>query len=73
MPKNSSLPVPSTADRRVRHFGFLANRAKKHALPQSRKLLGLNPLLPEIPDRSTQDLLLELTVIRNSGDTILNS
>ncbi|MBI2998083.1 MAG: transposase, partial [Deltaproteobacteria bacterium] len=46
---------------RVRHFGFLANRAKKHALPQCRKLLGLNPLLPEIPDRSTQDLLLELT------------
>ena len=43
------------------HFGFLANRAKKHALPQCRKLLGLNPLLPEIPDRSTQDLLLELT------------
>ncbi len=26
---------------RIRHFGFLANRAKKHALPQCRKLLGL--------------------------------
>lgn len=46
---------------RIRHFGFLANRAKKHALPQCRKLLGLHPALPEIPDRSTQDLLLELT------------
>ena len=74
MPKSSSLPVPGTADRcrfllhvipdgfmRVRHFGFLANRAKKHALPQCRKLLGLNPALPEIPKRSAQDLLLELT------------
>jgi len=48
---------------RVRHFGFLANRAKKHALPQCRKLLGLNPALPEIPNRSAQDLLLELTGI----------
>jgi predicted Zn-ribbon and HTH transcriptional regulator len=48
---------------RVRHFGFLANRAKKHALPQCRKLLGLNPLLPEIPKRSAQDLLRELTGI----------
>jgi predicted Zn-ribbon and HTH transcriptional regulator len=46
---------------RIRHFGFLANRSKKQALPQCRKLLGLNPALPEIPDRSTQDLLLELT------------
>src|SRR3989338_4045123 len=46
---------------RVRHFGFLANRTKKHALPQCRKLLGLNPALPEIPKRSAQDLLLELT------------
>ena len=48
---------------RVRHFGFLANRAKKHALPQCRKLLGLNPALPEIPKRSAHDLLLELTGI----------
>ena len=48
---------------RIRHFGFLANRAKKHALPQCRKLLGLNPALPEIPKRSAHDLLLELTGI----------
>ncbi len=46
---------------RIRHFGFLANRAKKHALPQCRKLLGLNPALPEIPKKSPQDLMLELT------------
>ena len=48
---------------RIRHFGFLANRAKKHALPQCRKLLGLNPALPEIPNRSAHDLLLELAGI----------
>ncbi len=48
---------------RIRHFGFLANRTKKHAPPQCRKLLGLNPALPEIPKRSAQELLLELTGI----------
>jgi predicted Zn-ribbon and HTH transcriptional regulator len=48
---------------RVRHFGFLANRTKKHALPQCRKLLGLNPALPQIPKKSAHDLLLELTGI----------
>jgi hypothetical protein len=48
---------------RVRHFGFLANRTKKHALPQCRKLLGLNPSLPELPKKSAQDLLRELTSI----------
>ena len=48
---------------RVRHFGFLANRTKKHALPQCRKLLGLNPALPEIPKKSPQELMLELTGI----------
>jgi Putative transposase/Transposase zinc-binding domain len=48
---------------RVRHFGFLANRSKKHALPQCRMLLGLNPALPEIPNQSAHDLLRELTGI----------
>ena len=48
---------------RIRHFGFLANRVKKLALPQCRKLLGLNPALPEIPKGSAQDLLRELTGI----------
>jgi hypothetical protein len=42
---------------------FLANRTKKHALPQCRTLLGLNPALPEIPQKSAHDLLLELTGI----------
>jgi len=55
--------VPGTADRRVHHFGFLANRAKKHALPQCRKLLGLNPALPESPSESAKDLLLRITGI----------
>jgi predicted Zn-ribbon and HTH transcriptional regulator len=48
---------------RIRHFGFLANRSKKHALPQCRKLLGLNPALPEISKKSAHDLLMELTGI----------
>ncbi|TAJ85094.1 IS91 family transposase [bacterium] len=46
---------------RIRHFGFLANRSKQQALTQCRKLLGLNPALPEIPNKSTQDLMRELT------------
>jgi hypothetical protein len=49
--------------KRIRHFGFLANRAKKHALPQCRKLLKLDAALPEIPKKSAHDLLLELTGI----------
>jgi predicted Zn-ribbon and HTH transcriptional regulator len=48
---------------RVRHFGFLANRSKKQALPQCRKLLGLNPALPEIPKRSALEFMRELTGI----------
>ena len=48
---------------RIRHFGFLANRAKKHALPQCRKLLGLGAALPELPKKSAHDLLLELSGI----------
>ena len=48
---------------RIRHFGFLANRAKKHAFAQCRKLLKLDAALPEIPKKSAHDLLLELTGI----------
>jgi len=48
---------------RIRHFGFLANRAKKHALAQCRKLLKLDAALPEIPKKSAHDLLVELTGI----------
>jgi putative transposase/transposase-like zinc-binding protein len=48
---------------RIRHFGFLANRSKKHLLPQCRKLLDLDPALPQLPKRSAQELLIELTGI----------
>jgi hypothetical protein len=48
---------------RVRHFGFLANRSKKQALPQCRKLLGANPALPLSPSESAKDLLLRITGI----------
>jgi hypothetical protein len=47
---------------RVRHFGFLANRSKKHALPQCRKLLGSIPqCLKSLTNKSAHDLLRELT------------
>ncbi len=48
---------------RIRHFGFLANRTKKHALSQCRKLLGVSPAVPEVPKKSAQELLCELTGI----------
>ena len=46
---------------RIRHFGFLANRSKKHLLPQCRKLLDLDPALPRYPTESAKDLLLRIT------------
>ena len=46
---------------RIRHFGFLANRSKKQALAQCRKLLDLDPALPQSPQHSAKDLLLKLT------------
>jgi hypothetical protein len=46
---------------RIRHFGFLANRSKKHALAQCRKLLDCDPPLPQSSSRSAKDLLLKLT------------
>lgn len=46
---------------RIRHFGFLANRSKKQALAQCRKLLDLDPALPQPPILSAKDLLLKIT------------
>ena len=46
---------------RIRHFGFLANRSKKQALAQCRKLLDLDPALPPSPILSAKDLLLKIT------------
>ena len=48
---------------RIRHFGFLANRAKKHALAQCRKLLDCDPPLPACSKLSAKDLLLKLTSV----------
>src|SRR5437660_5288707 len=48
---------------RIRHFGFLANRAKKQALAQCRTLLDLDPALPQSPILSAKDLLLKTTGI----------
>jgi hypothetical protein len=47
---------------RIRHFGFLANHAKK-LLCRCRELLGLNRDLPAITKKSTQELMLQLTGI----------
>jgi hypothetical protein len=46
---------------RVRHFGFLANRSKKQALAQCRKLLDLDPALPQSPILSAKDQLVKIT------------
>ena len=46
---------------RIRHFGFLANRSKKQALAQCRKLLKLDPALLQSPILSAKDLLLKIT------------
>ena len=46
---------------RVRHFGFLANRSKEKHLRRCRELLGLDPALPILQEKSTADLMRELT------------
>jgi len=45
---------------RIRHFGILANRSKKQVLAQCRKLLDLDPALPQSPVLSAKDLLLKI-------------
>src|SRR5262249_30762053 len=44
---------------RVRHFGFLANRSKS-LLSKCRQLLNLSFTVPKLPQRSVQDLMLQL-------------
>ena len=46
---------------RIRHFGFLANRSKKQALAQCRKLLDLDSALPLCSSQPANVLLLKLT------------
>jgi Putative transposase/Transposase zinc-binding domain len=48
---------------RIRHFGFLANRSKKQALAQCRKLLKFAPALPQSPVLAAKDLLLKFTSV----------
>jgi predicted Zn-ribbon and HTH transcriptional regulator len=47
---------------RVRHFGLLANRSKS-LLSKCRQLLNLSPTVPKLPQRSVQELMLQLTGI----------
>ena len=46
---------------RIRHFGFLANRAKKNDLTLCRQLLGVPPQSPAPERKSDEELLHELT------------
>lgn len=47
---------------RVRHFGLLANRSKS-LLSKCRQLLNLSPTVHKLPQRSVQELMLQLTGI----------
>jgi len=46
--------------KKIRHFGFLANRRKKQDLCICRKLLDLPADLPQIPNETTQEKMLRL-------------
>src|SRR6185503_17316163 len=46
---------------RIRHFGFLANRAKKQSLARCRTLLGNQPPLSQPTSLSVKDLLLKVS------------
>lgn len=48
---------------RIRHFGFLAGANRTRDLACCRELLGLDPHPPEADDKSTNELMLELTGI----------
>jgi hypothetical protein len=46
---------------RIRHFGFLANRYKKENIKRCREFIGDSKRLPESANKTTQELILELT------------
>lgn len=48
---------------RIRHFGFLANRYKKENIQKCRELIDDSQQSRECPDKTTQELMLELTGI----------
>jgi len=55
------LHVIPDSYKRIRHFGFLANRCKKRDLIRCRELLGLCTDLPPIPAETMQEKMLRLT------------
>ncbi len=46
---------------RIRHFGFLAARAKRRDLARCRELLGVQPPAPQPDEKTARELMLELT------------
>lgn len=48
---------------RIRHFGFLANRYKKENIKQCRELLNVAEQIPATAEKTTQEVMLELTGI----------
>ena len=69
--KTLTLPAPEFIRRlllhvlpkgyvRIRHFGFLASRAKGKDLPRCRELLGMLPRTPTTAARPTRQALLDL-------------
>ena len=46
---------------RIRHYGFLANRCKKQDLARCRELFNLCPDLPEVPEQTAEEKMLQLT------------
>ena len=55
------LHVLPPSFRRIRHFGFLANRSKQQSLPRCRQLLGVSEAAPEPDQLDARELLLDLT------------
>jgi len=55
------LHVLPTGYVRIRHFGFLASRAKAKDLERCRQLLGVPPPAEPPPEMSSSELLLDLT------------
>ncbi len=48
---------------RIRHFGFLANRCKKENVQRCRDLMGHPQDMPANTEKSTQEIMIELTGI----------
>ena len=61
------LHVLPSGLQRIRHYGFLANRAKKKALPRCRELLGLSPTPAEPPSPLDRGALLARLGIEATG------